>query len=60
MTFYQKLKNLQDIMGEFPWEKMGSIVSNLISTLLKNNTSRTSKALKQVGLLWKVEQHQYQ
>ena len=61
MTFYQKLKKLQDIMGEFPWEKDGiNRFQSYKYITEKQYKQNFKKALKQVGLLWKVEQQEYQ
>jgi len=61
LTFLQKLKKLQDIMGEFPWEKDGinrfQSYKYVTEKQYKNNFK---KALKQVGLLWKMETLEYQ
>ena len=60
-TFLQKLKKLQDIMGGFPWEKDGinryQSYKYITEKQYKNNFK---SALKQVGLLWKMEQLEYQ
>lgn len=61
MSFYQKLKNLQDLMGEFPWEKDGiNRFQSYKYITEKQYKQNFKKALKQVGLLWKVEQQEYQ
>ena len=61
LTFLQKLKHLQDIMGEFSWEKDGinrfQSYKYVTEKQYKNNFK---KALKQVGLLWKMETLEYQ
>jgi len=61
LTFYQKLKLLQDIMGEFSWEKDGvnryQSYKYVTEKQYKNNFK---KALKQVGLIWKMDAVDYQ
>jgi len=61
LTFLQKLKKLQDIMGEFPWEKDGINRHQSYKYITeKQYKTNFKKALKEVGLLWKVEQLEYQ
>ncbi len=60
-TFYQKLKALQDSMGTFPWEKDGvNRFQSYKYITEKQYKANFKKALKEVGLLWKVEQQEYQ
>ncbi len=61
ISFHQKLKKLQDIMGEFPWEKDGINRHQSYKYITeKQYKTNFKKALKEVGLLWKVEQLEYQ
>ena len=61
LTFRQKLKKLQDIMGDFPWEKDGiNRYQSYKYITEKQYKTNFKKALKEVGLLWKMEQLEYQ
>ncbi len=61
LTFLQKLKNLQDLMGEYAWEKDGINRHQSYKYITeKQYKTNFKKALKEVGLLWKVEQLDYQ
>ncbi|MBT9168841.1 MAG: hypothetical protein DDT19_02189 [Syntrophomonadaceae bacterium] len=55
-AFLQKLKTLQDIMGDFAWEKDGinrhQSYKYVTEKQYKNNFK---KALRQTGLIWKME-----
>ncbi len=61
-TFLQKLKELQDAMGEFSWEKDGINRHQSYKYITeKQYKSNFKKALKQAGLIWKMEtlDHRY-
>lgn len=61
LTFLQKLKNLQELMGEYAWEKDGINRHQSYKYITeKQYKTNFKKALKEVGLLWKVEQLEYQ
>jgi hypothetical protein len=61
LTFLQKLKNLQDIMGEYAWEKDGiNRFQSYKYITEKQYKQNFKKALKQIGLLWKMETVEYQ
>ena len=61
LTFRQKLKKLQDIMGDFPWEKDGiNRYQSYKYITEKQYKTNFKKALKEVGLLWKMEQLEHQ
>ena len=62
MTFLQKLKLLQDIMGDYAWEKDGINRHQSYKYVTEKQYKQNfKKALKQAGLLWKMEtlEHQY-
>jgi hypothetical protein len=61
LTFLQKLKKLQEYMGGFAWEKDGINHHQSYKYITeKQYKTNFKKALKEVGLLWKVEQLEYQ
>lgn len=61
VSFYEKLKLLQDIMGEFPWEKDGINRHQSYKYVTEKQYKQNfKKALKQAGLLWKMETLEYQ
>jgi hypothetical protein len=56
LTFLQKLKHLQDIMGEYTWEKDGINRHQSYKYVTEKQYKHNfKKALKQVGLIWKME-----
>jgi len=56
LTFLQKLKNLQDIMSEFSWEKDGINRHQSYKYVTEKQYKQNfKKALKQAGLIWKME-----
>ena len=56
LDFLQKLKNLQDIMGEFSWEKDGINRHQSYKYVTEKQYKQNfKKALKQAGLIWKME-----
>lgn len=56
MTFLQRLKKLQDIMSEFSWEKDGiNRYQSYKYITEKQYKQNFAKALKEVGLVWKME-----
>lgn len=56
ITFLQKLKTLQDIMGEFSWEKDGINRHQSYKYVTERQyKANFKKALKQAGLIWKME-----
>ena len=56
LTFLQKLKHLQDIMGEYAWEKDGINRHQSYKYVTEKQYKHNfKKALKQVGLIWKME-----
>ena len=56
LTFLQKLKNLQDIMGEYAWEKDGINRHQSYKYVTEKQYKHNfKKALKQAGLIWKME-----
>ena len=61
LTFLQKLKNLQDIMDSFSWEKDG-INRHMSYKYIteKQYKANFAKALKAAGLIWKMETLDYQ
>ena len=61
VSFYEKLKLLQDIMGEFTWEKDGINRHQSYKYVTEKQYKQNfKKALKQAGLLWKMETLEYQ
>ena len=55
-TILKKLKNLQDIMGDFVWEKDGKNTHQSYKYITEMQyKSNFKKALKQSGLIWKME-----
>ncbi len=55
-TFLQKLQKLQDIMSSFPWEKDGiNRYQSYKYITEKQYKQNFAKALKEAGLLWKME-----
>jgi hypothetical protein len=61
LTFLQKLKNLQELMGGFAWEKDGiNRYQSYKYITEKQYKANFKKALKDVGLVWKVQQLEYQ
>lgn len=61
LTFLQKLKNLQDIMDSFSWEKDGINRHQSYKYITEKSYKHNfKKALKQAGLLWKMETLDYQ
>lgn len=61
LTFLQKLQKLQERMGDFPWEKDGiNRYQSYKYITEKQYKTNFKKALKEVGLLWKMEQLEYQ
>jgi hypothetical protein len=61
LVFTKKLKKLQEIMGDFPWEKDGiNRYQSYKYITEKQYKTNFKKALKEVGLLWKMEQLEYQ
>lgn len=56
LTFLQKLKHLQDIMGGYAWEKDGINRHQSYKYVTEKQYKHNfKKALKQVGLIWKME-----
>jgi len=61
LTFLQKLKNLQDIMGEYAWEKDGINRHQSYKYVTEKQYKHNfKKALKQAGLIWKMETISYE
>ena len=61
LTFLQKLKNLQEYMGGFAWEKDGiNRYQSYKYITEKQYKANFKKALKDAGLVWKVQQLEYQ
>lgn len=56
LTFLQKLQKLQDIMGSFAWEKDGiNRFQSYKYVSEKQYKQNFKKALKEAGLIWKME-----
>ncbi len=56
MTFLQKLQKLQEVMSSFPWEKDGiNRFQSYKYITEKQYKQNFAKALKEAGLLWKME-----
>ena len=56
MTFLQKLKVLQDLMGEYAWEKDGINRHQSYKYISEKQYKANFKAaLKKAGLIWKME-----
>jgi hypothetical protein len=56
LTFYQKLFKLQEIMGDFAWEKDGINRHQSYKYITEKSYKHNfKKALKEVGLIWKME-----
>ncbi len=61
LTFLQKLQKLQDCMGGFAWEKDGiNRYQSYKYITEKQYKANFKKALKDAGLIWKVQQLEYQ
>lgn len=56
LTFYQKLFKLQEIMGGYAWEKDGINRHQSYKYITEKSYKHNfRKALKEVGLIWKME-----
>ena len=61
LTFLQKLQKLQEYMGEYAWEKDGiNRYQSYKYITEKQYKANFKKALKDAGLVWKVQQLEYQ
>ena len=61
LTFFQKLQKLQECMGGFAWEKDGiNRYQSYKYITEKQYKANFKKALKDAGLVWKVQQLEYQ
>ena len=61
LTFLQKLQKLQECMGGFAWEKDGiNRYQSYKYITEKQYKANFKKALKDAGLIWKVQQLEYQ
>ncbi len=61
LTFLQKLQKLQEYMGGFAWEKDGiNRFQSYKYITEKQYKANFKKALKAAGLIWKVQQLEYQ
>ena len=61
LTFLQKLQKLQELMGGFAWEKDGiNRYQSYKYITEKQYKANFKKALKDAGLVWKVQQLEYQ
>ena len=61
LTFLQKLQKLQEYMGGFAWEKDGiNRYQSYKYITEKQYKANFKKALKDAGLVWKVQQLEYQ